>query len=153
MIPMLQSPTGGLLTRKTDSYGSGAYLAARTTGAVQRQHLGLDLVCDPGAAIVAPCDGMITRIGFAYPGDLRYESIHIRPFDAPEVDVKLLYVACDFQQGDQVTRGEKIGRSQDLGAKYPGITQHCHIEILLDDEHIDPGLYLEAQVAGKNLTT
>jgi Peptidase family M23 len=151
VIPIFLSPTGSLEVRQQDSYGSGAYLAARTTGIAQRQHLGLDLICRPGGTIYAPCDGVITRIGYVYPGDRHYFSVHVAPFDSPLVDFKMLYVACDFTELEKVERGAPIGRSQDLDLKYPGITQHCHVEILIDGQHVDPGLYLEANVGGKNL--
>lgn len=153
MIPTFLSPTASLDVRQRDSYGSGAYHAARTTGDVQRLHMGLDLVCMPGAVLFAPCDGQITRVGYAYPGDLHYFSVHIQPNGHPEIDFKMLYVACDFTEMEKVERGVKIGRSQDLDLRYSGITQHCHVEILVDGQHVDPSLYLEANVGGKNLAT
>jgi hypothetical protein len=157
MIPMFLSPTGSLEVRGVDAYGSGAYLAARTTGSVQRQHLGLDLVVKPGGTIYAPCDGVITRIGYAYPGDLRYFSCHIQPFAAPTIDFKMLYISCDFTELEKVERGAPIGRSQDLSLKYDeravAITNHCHVEIVDGAYHVDPSLYLEANVGGKNLAT
>lgn len=148
----LLSPTGSLEVRGTDSYGNGAYLAARSTGNVQRQHLGVDLLCKPGQLIVAPCAGKITRIGYAYPGDLRYESIHLQPDEWPAVDIKMLYVApVNIIEGDFVTCGEVLGRSQDLGEKYPGITQHCHVEIIIEGYHQDPMSYLTL-TSGKDFT-
>lgn len=151
MIPMFLSPTGSLEVRGHDAFGSGGYLAARTTGTTERKHQGLDLVCKPGQVLVAPCDGVIMRVGYAYPGDLRYFSVHIRPNNEPDIDFKLLYVACDYTEMERVRRGETIGRSQDLDIKYPGITNHTHVEIIVAGEHVDPMLYLETHVMSKDL--
>lgn len=145
---MFESPTGRLTVRGHDAYGAGAYLAARTTGDVQRQHMGVDLVCKPGQILVAPCDGVITRVGYAYPGDLRYQSVHIQPNTEPTVDIKLLYVACDRTELEKVERGLPLGRSQDLDIKYPGITQHTHMEVIVAGQHVDPMQYLEATTVG-----
>lgn len=148
MIPMFESPTGRLTVRGLDAYGGGMYHAARTTGDVQRLHLGVDLVCKPGQILVAPTDGLITRVGYAYPGDLRYHSVHIQPNGEPTIDIKLLYVACDRTELEKVERGLALGRSQDLELKYPGITQHVHVEIVVGGEHVDPMQYLQATTVG-----
>jgi murein DD-endopeptidase MepM/ murein hydrolase activator NlpD len=146
MIPMFESPTYSLRVRRQDKFGSGFYLAARTTDGRRRLHMGLDLECSVGQSIIAPCDGEVTAVWLAYPGDPRYHSIHIRPTAEPLIDVKLLYVACSLKAGTPVLRKQLIGNSENLQPRYPGITQHCHIEIHFDGEPVNPALYLECTV-------
>lgn len=40
--------------------------------------------------------------------------------------------------GKIVQAGDKIGEAQDLTIKYPGITNHVHIEIKMGNKYEDP---------------
>lgn len=41
----------------------------------------------------------------------------------------MLYVAPAVAVGDVVVAGQEIGAAQDLNARYPGITNHVHVEL------------------------
>lgn len=48
---------------------------------------------------------------------------------SPKYLIKLWYLAPTKKPGDTVKAGEVIGFAQNIGARYPGITPHVHIEV------------------------
>jgi len=119
-----------------------------------RPHLGIDLVCEPGAALVWPCGGLFVLRGQAYPDDLRFFSVHVSPDGQPAgVRVKVLYARPDVAAWPScVHRGERMGSAQDLRLRYPDpdgagpagpIVNHVHVEVRLDGVAVDPTPYLE----------
>lgn len=115
-------------TRGTDAYGSGTFLASRDGGS--RSHIGRDYVAQPGDEAVFPIDGVVERIGLAYPDDSALRSIHIRGTgEHSGVLVKLLYANCDHAVGTKGAAGDRLGTAQDVATRYPGITGHLHLEV------------------------
>jgi murein DD-endopeptidase MepM/ murein hydrolase activator NlpD len=151
------NPTHGAV-RGVDAFGSGRFGALRDAG--KRRHLGVDYVAAPGASVLAPLSGKVTQIGFAYDGaeGLRYIEI-ANP--QTNFSVRVLYVAPSVAEGDMVSAGEAIGVAQDLAVRYPGITNHVHVELrdavrrLVDaSEHLPSAPMLEAErAAGSGSTT
>jgi peptidoglycan LD-endopeptidase LytH len=78
--------------------------------------------------VLAPLSGKITRIGFAYSGreDLQYVEI-VNPLT--NVSARVLYVSPTVSAGDVVSAGDALGTAQDLTNRYPGITNHVHVEM------------------------
>jgi murein DD-endopeptidase MepM/ murein hydrolase activator NlpD len=119
------NPTHGGV-RGIDAFGSGDFGAIRDAG--KRRHHGVDYVSEPGAAVLAPLSGKITRIGFAYSG---HEELQYVEIVNPETNVtaRVLYVSPSVAEGDLVTAGVVLGAAQDLTGRYPGITNHVHVEM------------------------
>ena len=119
------NPTHGGV-RGIDAFGSGNFGAVRDAG--KRRHHGVDYVSQPGAEVLAPLSGKITRIGFAYSGreDLQYVEI-INP--ETHLSARVLYVSPTVAEGDLVSAGDVLGAAQDLTGRYPGITNHVHVEM------------------------
>lgn len=119
------NPTHGGV-RGVDAFGSGRFGAVRDAG--KRRHHGVDYVARPGAAVVAPLSGKVTRIGFAYSGreDFQYVEI-VNP--QTHLTARVLYVAPTVTEGDVVSAGDVLGAAQDLTNLYPGITNHVHVEM------------------------
>ncbi|MDE0840080.1 MAG: hypothetical protein OSB41_13650, partial [Kiritimatiellae bacterium] len=46
-----------------------------------------------------------------------------------------------------VKAGDTLGIAQDIGLRYPDITNHIHLEMWLDDEAIDPTAWLPLENA------
>jgi len=119
------NPTHGGV-RGIDAFGSGDFGAGRDAG--KRRHEGVDYVAEVGAAVRAPISGEVVRLGYAYRGAGGLRSVDI--FNAEtKVTARLLYVAPSVEIGDVVVAGEEIGVAQDLSARYPGITNHVHVEL------------------------
>jgi peptidoglycan LD-endopeptidase LytH len=119
------NPTHGGV-RGIDAFGSGDFGAVRDAG--KRRHHGVDYVSEPGADVLAPLSGKITRIGSAYSGreDLQYVEI-VNP--ETHLSARVLYVSPTVAEGDFVSAGDVLGAAQDLTDRYPGITNHVHLEM------------------------
>lgn len=112
--------------RGVDAFGSGRFGAQRDKG--RRKHLGVDYVAAPGAPVHAPISGQVRRIGYAYRGNTTLRYIEIANPQTHLV-ARVLYIAPAVAEGDEVIAGEQIGAAQNLTQRYPGITNHVHIEM------------------------
>jgi murein DD-endopeptidase MepM/ murein hydrolase activator NlpD len=119
------NPTHGMI-RTTDAFGSGRFGAVRDAG--KRHHEGVDYVASPGAPVHAPIAGRISRLGFAYGGDETYRYVEITNPKTLMV-ARVLYIDPSVVDGDEVVAGDVIGAAQDLSSRYPGITNHVHVEL------------------------
>jgi peptidoglycan LD-endopeptidase LytH len=119
------NPTHGAV-RGNDTFGSGDFGASRDGG--KREHEGVDYVIAPGAAVHAPISGEVARLGYAYRGEGGYRIVEIVNSET-KIKARVLYVAPTVEVGDVVVAGQEIGAAQDLNARYPGITNHVHVEL------------------------
>ncbi len=117
--------------------GGGHYGAPRGG----REHNGIDYECIPGAEILSPISGMITKHGYAYSDDSTFRYVEIT--DANEYRHRIFYVEPEAGLGDQVTTCDVIGTAQNISDRYPGgMTPHVHYEIKTPEgDHIDPDEY------------
>jgi peptidoglycan LD-endopeptidase LytH len=121
----LANPTEGPI-RGADAFGSGKFGAGRDKG--KRAHHGVDYVAKPGGGVNAPISGKVTREGFAYRDDALLRYIEITNTETM-LSARILYVAPSVREGQLVTAGEPIGLAQNLAKRYPGITNHVHVEL------------------------
>jgi murein DD-endopeptidase MepM/ murein hydrolase activator NlpD len=127
------NPTGGE-ARGHDAYGSGEFGASRDGG--DRHHEGVDYVDTPGQDVVAPISGYVTKVGYAYEDDRRLRYIEISN-PALKYAARVFYVAPTVGEGDTVQLGDVIGEAESLQARYGGITNHVHLEVLRQGRRID----------------
>lgn len=112
--------------RLSDIFGDGHLGASRGN----RPHLGVDFVTVPGTPIYAPFDFKSDGISFPYVGNLvltgykgkSVEGYHIRLWYITPLP-SLLVGSVD------VSKGDLIGYAQSLQDKYPGITNHIHVQV------------------------
>jgi len=124
---------GGMHSRVRDSFGSGQPGAPRGS----HLHKGIDVVTRPMQRILSPIDGDVIREAFPYPDDPAMRGILIRGVgDHAGFEVKLFYVLGLFS--GRTKAGGLIGHAQDLTTKYPGITNHVHLEVFRNRLQIDP---------------
>jgi len=121
---------GSLKSRATDKYGSGQFHAGRSMGGNRYSHQGLDIAVQPKDRIFSPVEGNVVREAIPYPP---FSGVLIRGTGQyAGYEVKLFYVnglACGA-----VSAGDYIGNAQDLTIKYPGITNHVHMEVRKNGE-------------------
>lgn len=131
--PDFANPTGRA-PRGEDAFGDGWFHARRDGGS--REHEGVDYDARAGQTVIAPISGFVSKIGYAYPGNstLRYVEIE-NP--ALHLEARVFYLDPDVRVGDSVALGHPIGRSHTLQHRYPGITDHVHLEIAEDGRKID----------------
>lgn len=123
---------GSMHSRSSDPYGSGQFGAPRDHHS--RQHHGLDISASPGDDVLSPIAGNLVR-----------EAIPYAPFTGLLIEgtgeyagysAKLFYV--EARQCGQVKAGTPIGHVQDLQNKYPGITNHVHMEVRYRGKLVSP---------------
>jgi hypothetical protein len=118
----MRSPTGSNEIRM-DSMGSGVYGAPRG----HRKHRGTDYIVIPGAAVVAPISGEITRIAIPYVGQ-EYSGLVIT---SKAMTVKLFYFKPLSEiVGNTIREGMVIGFAQDVSKMYgEDMLPHIHLQI------------------------
>ena len=127
------NPTG-LAVRGTDPMGNGAYGAPRG----EREHKGTDYLGVPGQTVLWVCDGKVVKIGYPYSDDLRFRYVAFKTSEGHYV--RQMYVNPDEWAvvGNEIIVGREAGTLQALHGRYPQIKNHCHIDIKLDGQFIDP---------------
>jgi murein DD-endopeptidase MepM/ murein hydrolase activator NlpD len=122
-------------SRVFDNYGSGQYGASRDGG--KRSHNGIDIEVKANEQIKSPIDGIIKRQSFPYANDRSYEGIKIEGIGKWKGTVIKLFYMKGIISGT-VKAGDVVGFAQDLTKKYPGITNHIHMEIKKNNKRLDP---------------
>jgi len=133
-----------LRKRISDKYGAGHFGASRTSrrpdGSKKiRKHNGIDYLCPPESQVLSPVTGKITKLGYAYKKDENenpYRYVQVTASDGKQH--RVFYVEPILPLGRRVREGDIIGFSQDLGKRYPGITDHVHYEIIHEGKYINP---------------
>lgn len=120
-------------SRRTDRYGSGQFGSRR--GA--RLHQGLDIEAQPGEAVFSPIEGDVVREALPYADDPSLSGVVIQGSgNWIGYEVKLFYVEGLFC--GKALPGARVGRAQDLTLKYPGITNHVHLEVRMGGKALSP---------------
>ena len=119
------NPTGKDV-RGCDDFGCGDFGSDRDAGG--RRHQGVDFDASAGQPIEAPISGFVSKIGLAYPGDQRFHFVEITN-PALHYEARVFYVDPSVREGQAVHLGQSIGRDHSLERRYPGITNHVHLEI------------------------
>ena len=134
MVAVFHAMTAGRMrSRGTDNYGSGQHGASRGG----RSHAGLDIVTRANEVIFSPIDGEVIREAFPYHDGTEYRGILIKGTgDYNGYEIKLFYV--NGLLSGPVKAGGLIGHAQNLAVKYPGITNHVHLEIYRNGVPINP---------------
>ncbi len=127
----LQWPLKNLAIRWADKHGCGLWGAPRGT----RRHHGLDLLALVGEAVLSPVTGRVNRVGIAYSDTDYYKILDIIPAGLDGYLVRIFYASPNhaFAPGAKVLAGDVIGSAQDIGARYPGIMNHIHLEVVTPD--------------------
>jgi murein DD-endopeptidase MepM/ murein hydrolase activator NlpD len=141
MIEVLCAPTmnGGRLhcPIRADEEGSGLYGASRG----KRKHTGIDLAAPAGSVLLSPVCGYVTKLGYPYGDDLSFRYVQVSTLPDGGDDYRFFYVKPrkGLEVGEQIERGDRLGRVQTLQNRYPGIIDHVHFEVInADGEYVDP---------------
>lgn len=142
--PDFVNPTGKA-TREHDAYGEGEFGASRDGGV--RRHEGVDYDATPGQAVVAPISGFVSKIGYAYAGDMDLKFVEVTN-PALGYVARVFYVDPSVEVGQAVRLGAVVGRAHSLQAKYPGgMTNHVHTELAgPDHRNLDATRLIVARV-------
>ena len=130
------SPTGHGV-RGVDVWGQGKYGAPRDKGT--RIHKGADFVCIPGQDVVSPINGVVVRekIPYSTPSQgVLFGGLLIKNSDC-EITMFYFEVLKDVIRMP-ITKGQVIGKAQQISLRYPGIIDHIHLQI----DSINPELFI-----------
>lgn len=136
------NPTGKV-ARDHDGFGDGDYGASRDGGV--RRHEGVDYSARAGQTAVAPISGYVTKIGYAYADDREFRFVEITN-PALGVEARVFYLNPGVVEGQAVRLGAPIGRVESLQGRYPGITDHVHLEIAEAGRRINPETVIVARL-------
>ena len=88
----------------------------------------MDFDARAGQAIRAPISGFVSKIGMAYADNELLKFVEITN-PALHYVTRVFYVDPAVIEGQAVRLGEQVGRAHSLQSRYPGITNHVHLEI------------------------
>jgi len=134
--PSLINPVEGGAVRRCDAWGEGHFGAPRGC----RVHNGVDIIARPDMPVRSPIHGLVVRVAEPYDDDAVLSGLLLRGLGVHEgLETKLFYVAPEpCLIGQVVQAGATIGRVQSLQTRYPGITDHVHLEVFMREARIDP---------------
>lgn len=124
--PDFTNPTGGE-PRTHDAFGDGWFGAVRDRGS--RPHEGVDYTGRPGQTVVAPIAGVVSKIGKAYADDNILQFVELTNPLTGYV-ARVFYVFPTVNVGQTIALGQSIGDLATLQFRYPGITNHVHLELM-----------------------
>ena len=128
-----------LTIRGTDKFGNGAFGASRDGGA--RKHEGVDIVTIDGEPFYSLNEGVISKLGYVYKGNYTFRYVQVSKNNGEAW--RYFYLQPEVELGLKIKVGDKLGVTQSLQFKYPGITPHVHFEIMKNGEYIDPTEFVE----------
>ena len=116
-------------SRGVDAWGSGEFGASRDGGT--RPHLGVDYVVSEGDTIYAPFDMEIYSTSRPYSDSTTFTGIKYNTqVNGVDFNGRMWYfIPYPNIIGSVVTKGEPIGVAQSLQPRYPGITDHIHLQL------------------------
>jgi len=135
------NPTGQA-PRTHDDFGEGFYRASRDGGS--REHEGVDYTGTPGQTVKAPLSGYVTKIGWAYDNSRGLKFVEITN-PALGYQARVFYISPGVEVGDVVAVGDPVGTLMTLQSRYPGITDHVHLEIMRSGKRLDAGSVIAAR--------
>ena len=92
---------------------------------------------------MSPVPGTVRRIVRPYTDDPSYQGVEVEAEDGRRV--RIYYVKPGVKPGDKVEEGQPIGSAQDLEKRYPGITNHVHVEMRNNGKIEDPTSLINAR--------
>ena len=129
--------------RGEDTWGSGAFGAPRA----EKLHRGVDIVTTPGDVILSPVPATIVREAVPYDDDDRYSGVLLQGLPPWQAYTFKIFYMQQTASTNTLKAGDKLGIAQDIGLRYPDITNHIHLEMWQDDGVINPTAWLPLENA------
>lgn len=124
--------------RGCDPAGCGHYGASRGN----RKHKGIDIHAIPGSICLSHIEGVVSKIGYVYAGDMYHKYVQLEAPNGLLFD--FFYVEPLVSVGDKVEYGDELGVVQDVSKKHnaPDMKPHVHFQVRLEGRKINPEPYL-----------
>jgi len=121
---------------------SNSALQYSSTLRLWQTHKAMDFAAEEGTEVLAVLDGTITEVTYNY---LMGNIVKLDVGNGMIVVYASLSSDIPVKQGDTVTKGSKIGYVSNTAKTEVSDGPHLHLEVLLDDEKVDPNLYLDLE--------
>lgn len=135
-VQFIKNPVLNGTVRKNDKWGKGYYGAPRGN----RKHNGIDIVAPLGKEVTSPLEAKVVRISYPYASDMSFTGLLLHGIGSYKgFEIKIFYIKpVPNIVGKTVHFNQKIGVAQSLSTKYPGITNHVHLEVKINGIQTDP---------------
>ena len=105
-------------------------------------HKAIDLAVEEGSEVYAVMDGVIKEVTYNY---LMGNIVKLDVGGGIVVVYASLASDIPVKVGDQVTKGSVIGKASATAKSESVDGPHLHLEVLLDNESVDPNIYLDLE--------
>ena len=119
---------------------SNTALQYNSTLNVWQSHKAVDFAAEEGTEVYAVMDGTVTEVTYNY---LMGNIVKLDVGGGITVVYASLANDVPVKAGDTVTKGSVIGQVSDTAKSEANDGPHLHLEVLLDNELVDPNLYLD----------
>ncbi len=119
---------------------SNSALQYSSTLRLWQTHKAIDFAAEEGTEVMAVLDGTITEVTYNY---LMGNIVKLDVGNGMIVVYASLSNDIPVKEGDTVTKGTVIGYVSNTAKTEVNDGPHLHLEVLLDDEKVDPNLYLD----------
>ena len=126
-------------TAVTKDYSNSA-LQYNSTLRLWQSHKAIDFAAEEGTKVFAVMDGKIVDVTYNY---LMGNVVKLDVGNGMVVVYASLSKDVPVKIGDTVTKGTVIGYVSNTAKTEVNDGPHLHLEVLLDDEKVDPNLYLD----------
>ena len=107
-----------------------------------RTHSGVDIAADPGIKVLAAGEGQVTEV---YQDAMMGSTVVVQQPDGVIAIYSNLAEETAVSPGDQVGTGTVLGTVGDTAIAESGMPSHLHLEMLVNEEYVDPLSYLPEQ--------
>lgn len=105
-------------------------------------HKAIDFLADEGTDVYAVMDGTIKEVSYSY---LMGNVVKLDVGNGMIVVYASLQNDVPVKVGDTVKKGAVIGKVGKTAKSEAGDGAHLHLEVWLDDENVDPSIYLDLE--------
>ena len=120
---------------RNDSGGDGHFGTSRNRDTGKKAHEGVDISAKLNQKVYSPINGKIVRKAKPYANDSRFSGLLLEGLNGEEI--KIFYIN-PLKVGENINRGELIGKVQSISKKYNTVTDHIHVEYRQDGVLTDP---------------
>ena len=141
-VPFFSHVVNNPIMRGTDNWGSGYFGAPRrNANGTRYTHRGVDVIVFQGQSIFSPISGYVKRYAKPYgDADPKWFGVLIEGTGKHlGLEMKIFYfLPYPSVIGRNIIQGEYIGDAQKISERFPGMTDHVHVEVRQNGNLIDP---------------
>lgn len=107
-----------------------------------RTHSGVDIAAEPGIKVLSAGEGQVTEV---YEDAMMGSTVVVQQPDGVTAIYSNLAADPAVAPGDAVDTGTVLGEVGNTAIAESGMESHLHLEMLVNEDYVDPLTYLPAQ--------